>query len=423
MVDDSRPKSGASFVDNPFVVESPERLTFAQIADMFVTQYTDFPTVRQRKHTFIWGSRGSGKSMMLRYMEPLCQAAVCNGFEASIRQHDPFIGVYCPVKEGQINKTELQLPNEQIGAIMTEHLMDLIIARRIVECLRRQIPDEFLVPEELAELAHGIVRLFDRASISSSIREADEGFPRKEHPLVWLAAVLWAELRKVSSYLRATATRRGDAVYEGATSGYHDFLLPVVRLVQGLSGLNRVSLYLLIDDADRLHEPQQRVLNTWVANRDQSLICLKITAQRPLYHTLATRDGFSIEAPHDYSEVNFDGLYTQSKSDYHQKVKGIADKRLKLYAVPSPDINSFLPPDPRQMGLLEELKRQLGDEWDAKQGPGRRSDYVHRYATPRLFQRLQADKQRRSYAGFASMVDISSGIIRDLWCTPKTGHF
>src|SRR4051812_9594253 len=89
---------------NPFVVESPEKLSPEQIVNLFVKEFTRLETVKQRRHTLIWGSRGSGKSMMLRYLEPQCQAIAENSYDAVFNRDDPFLAVYCPCKEGYFNK-------------------------------------------------------------------------------------------------------------------------------------------------------------------------------------------------------------------------------------------------------------------------------------------------------------------------------
>src|SRR5688572_20392545 len=91
--------------NNPFVVESPEKLAAKQIVDLFVRQYTQIESVRQRKHTLIWGTRGSGKSMMLRYLEPRCQSIVVGDGSKFLEGEMPSLAIYCPCKEGQFNKT------------------------------------------------------------------------------------------------------------------------------------------------------------------------------------------------------------------------------------------------------------------------------------------------------------------------------
>lgn len=58
---------------NPFSVKTPETLTAKDIATLFIDVFSDFPKVLEFNHTFIHGARGTGKSMMLRYLEPKVQ--------------------------------------------------------------------------------------------------------------------------------------------------------------------------------------------------------------------------------------------------------------------------------------------------------------------------------------------------------------
>src|SRR5262245_6891534 len=112
-----------SVQSNPFVVESPEVLSAQETVDLFVEDFTDIDTVKQRKHTFIWGSRGSGKSMMLSYLEPQCQALVSESLNGFLNQKTPFLGLYCPCKEGHLNKTEFLLLDKYTALIISEHII------------------------------------------------------------------------------------------------------------------------------------------------------------------------------------------------------------------------------------------------------------------------------------------------------------
>ena len=55
---------------NPFEVNTPEGISAQDAYDLFVDVFTDFYQVPKIGHTFLNGSRGSGKSMMFRYMMP-----------------------------------------------------------------------------------------------------------------------------------------------------------------------------------------------------------------------------------------------------------------------------------------------------------------------------------------------------------------
>jgi len=398
---------------NPFVVESPEKLSPEQIVELFVEEFTQIETVKQRKHTFVWGARGSGKSMMLRYLEPQCQKAIHGGGEGFVKRPGSFLGVYCPCKEGQLNKTELSLLDPLSLKIISEHMLNLAIADRVLNCLRRQFSPELFKKAELESFAGKVTRLFDRASVASSIGEANEVTSLQDEPLGWLQALLDAENRRIGTFLKKNALLGGGVNYDGTTSGYHDFLLPFIRAVGELSAFSGIPIYLLLDDADKLTKDQQAIVNTWIANRDQSVFCLKISTQPEEYKTFYTRDGGLIEQPHDYSEVDVDELYTRSQSDYAEKVRLISGKRLKISERAHVSIEEFLPCDPTEEELFKSIKEETAAEWEKVGKPGRQTDYVYRYATARLFQHLATAKKRKSYAGFQNIVHLSSGVIRD----------
>ncbi len=97
-------------------------------------------------------------------------------------------------------------------------------------------------------------------------------------------------------------------------------------------------------------------------------------------------------------------LHPQSWGDSKQK-------RLTLSGIDCPP-SEYLPPDPEQESLLREMKAVTSAEWERVGKPGRQTDYVHRYAIPRLFKELRRSKKRRNYAGFENIVHLSSGIVR-----------
>jgi hypothetical protein len=397
---------------NPFRIESPEKLAPPELVSLFVEQYTQVGTVKQRKHTIIWGSRGSGKSMLLRYLEPQCQALVHGSIETMLNAPESFVAIYCPCKEGQFNKTDLELLSPSAAQTLTEHMLNLQISDLLFNCFRTQFPPGLFATEQKLRLAKYAVSLFDQASIATSVSHANSLTDCSTEPLEWFQAVCQNENRVISNFLRAYAFKKGDASYAGATSGYHDYLLPLMRAAQRLLAAP-IPIYILIDDADRLGRQQQSIVNTWIANRDHSVLCFKVCAQRDGYKTLLTRDGGLIEQPHDYSEVDVDELYTRSKSDYYEKVKLISERRLTLSTVPTKDVIRFLPSDAHEDELLEGFKRSAAEEWERVDKPGRQRDFVYRYANARLFQHLRDTKQRKSYAGFNNMVHLSSGIVRD----------
>jgi hypothetical protein len=397
---------------NPFVVESPEKLSPQQIVDLFVKEYTRIDTVRQRRHTFIWGSRGSGKSMMLRYLEPQCQAIVEDSYEAVFRRQDPCLAVYCPCKEGHFNRSELEIIEEKIASVLSEHLLNITASHNVINCLLEQFEPGFFDKAECQKMVTQATRLFDPGAIAGSVRVAREAADLTDDPLVWFKSLLYSENQKICTFLRDKCLKRGRANYKGATSGYHDFLLPFLKLIGGLKPIGGASVYLLLDDADRLTKIQQGIVNNWIANRDQAVLCVKVSAQRESYKTYFTPRGALIEQPHDFSEVDVEELYTKDKTDYFKKIKLISERRLDLSEVPTKSIDDFLPASAWEEDLLQQIRKETEQEWE-REPHGRKGDYVYRYSRPRLFQRLKAQKSDKSYAGFQNLVDLSSGIVRE----------
>lgn len=401
-----------SFFKNPFVVESPERLSPQDIVNLFISNYTRVETIKQRKHTFIWGSRGSGKSMMLRYLEPQCQAIVNDGIEKFLNSAEPFIAIYCPCKEGHLNKLELSNFDEYSRLVLNEHLLNLLIADQIVGCLKTQL-SEIIKKEDLEKFAKETVSLFDSVSVSDSVKRTNSVLLLKDDPLNWLQKLFLFENIKINAFLRSYSLRGQAEIYEGTTSGYHDFLLPFIKLLSNIPILNSVPMFIMLDDADKLTKSQQSIVNTWIANRDQAYLCFKISARWEGYSTRFTRDGGIIEQAHDYSEVDVEELYTKSKTDYYEKVKLIAEKRLSLAHLRISNIVEFLPLSDKEAELFSKIKEITRKEWEEKGQPGHQADYVTRYASARLFQELARRGTRKSYAGFENMVHLSSGIVRD----------
>jgi len=396
---------------NPFIVESPEKLQAKDLKDLFVEKYTQIEFLKERKHTFLWGSRGSGKSMMLRYLEPQCQALVHGSVEKFLEKEN-FIAVYCPCKEGQINKTDLRLLNEDATSIITEHILISYVVDQLIACIPTQFPEPFFDAETSLCLAEGIMKFFDRASVVSSVEDVNQTTDFRKEPLVWLREFFAADSRKLAKFLRDSSLSGSHVKYEGATTGYHDFLLPCLKNFQKISKLN-LPIYVMLDDADRLSKIQQRIINTWIANRDQATVCFKISAQQNGYSTFLTRSGGLIEQPHDYSEIDVDELYTSSKSDYEEKIRLIAQRRLELSTLKTKNILEVLPENPVEHKLYERIRDETASEWDQKNRPGRKEDYITRYGKARLFQYLKAHKTRKSYAGFHNLVHLSSGVVRD----------
>lgn len=85
-----------SSIINPFSVKTPENLSPEDIASLFVDVFSDYPKLLHTEHTFLHGARGTGKSMMLRFMEPKVQIAAG---KVNAVANLPFYAVHMPIKK------------------------------------------------------------------------------------------------------------------------------------------------------------------------------------------------------------------------------------------------------------------------------------------------------------------------------------
>ena len=87
---------------NPFAVFTPEALEPLVVVDLFVQEIPEYGLIRQPGHAFLNGPRGSGKSMVFRFLEPDCQMMSGNKKLENLE----FFGAYIPVKRTQLKLIE-----------------------------------------------------------------------------------------------------------------------------------------------------------------------------------------------------------------------------------------------------------------------------------------------------------------------------
>lgn len=401
--------------ENPFTVTSPEDMSAEDAHSLFVDVFTDFPKVCDPIHTFLHGPRGSGKSMMFRYLKPDCQRLANQCQLKDLR----FFAIYFPIKSTYLRLGEFQrLEGKHADVVINEHFMTIHFAEIMLGSISEMmgLQDE---PGSL-EAAKRLMKehfypLLDfcgckKASLPlvNSFETVTECFKQMQHTCRQIYSDIKTYLKKISF--------SSDIIpYDNALCGYLDFLLPLLRGIKKLPFMPTGPIYLLIDDADDLSEIQTKILNSWVSTRTASEVSLKIST-RHQYKTFYTTTGTRIETPHDYQEVNISTIYTSSiKGKYMGRVREIVKKRLDKSKIQrQPEI--FFPEDEEQENEIKIIAQELRTKWKRGEGRGYRvSDDITRYARPDYMKSLAGPRKSShtySYAGFIQLVHISSGIIR-----------
>lgn len=400
--------------DNPFSVQTPEDISAEEVVELFVDVFSDFYNIKNQGHTFLNGPRGSGKSMMFRYLEPDCQ--LIKSAQGELRKL-PFYAVYIPIKNTDLKVTELErLENKHASIVFNEHFLTVFIASRVFASLRNRatIDDPtgdharsfgvFLSgPFQKLLLKAGLAKLPQQLSPDSDISTS----------IQWCVELFDELSSNVIGYLRRISFRRTILTYNGPLCGYLDFLLPMLKSLRDLPFMPQGPFYLLLDDADNLNETQTKILNSWVFCRTSADVSLKISTQLN-YKTFRTATNQRIDSPHDYTEIDISTVYASSKSRYANRVEEIVRRRLKRHCLTTTP-KEFFPEYAKQEEEIRGIEASYIAKWNDEGRGNRPRDDANRYARPDYIKGLGGSKKSSSkyrYAGFEQLVYLSSGVIR-----------
>lgn len=400
-------------ISNPFEIKTPEQNSAKDIVELFVNVFTDFKQVLEKGHTFLNGPRGSGKSMMFRYIMPDCQK-IANSIDIKLLN---FYSIYVPIKLTSINIPDLGRLEHHAKIILNEHLFSTYVVSQAFSSLIEVFGDSInnYTSEFRLFYQNDFLRIISYSGYKSSTK-FDVDIADAENIVEHIANIVSDMNRECLRYCKSIALSKSSSIdYLGSIVDFMDFVYPLFLKLKELSLFPKNKpFFILIDDAGYLNTVQTQVLNTWVSYRTTKDICFKISTQLD-YKTHLTINGKRIDSPHDYSEINISTVYSSSKSHYNDRIRDIVKKRLLKYLNMDIDAESYFPENIEQKQAIEKVYNQLKKE---NFDPNRNyagGDAARRYAVPEYIKNLQQKHKSGfnfSYAGFNQLVAISSGIIR-----------
>ena len=398
---------------NPFTVQTPEDLNATEATELFVDVFSDFYKILAPGHSMLNGPRGSGKSMMFRFLEPDCQVIAKE--KSSIAELE-FFAVLVSVKNAMLNLTELRrLSGGHFNAVLNEHFLTVFVSSKVFDYSAGVGVDP--TNEHLAEV-NSFIRdvLITRLQLCGGSLDEPAIFNSTDEALKWISSVFDRLYQEVIQFVKRLSipTSSNAKSFNGPLCGYLDFLHPILAEFKRLPFMPSGPIYLLMDDADVLNLPQTKVLNSWLGTRTHNDVSIKISTQQR-YKSFSKVNGGVIETPHDFSEVNIADLYTTNKGKYLSRVKEIIKKRLESVGI-TESVNDFFPALQSQVDAIENIKEEIASGEHEVSGRGYRiSDDKVRYATPLFIASLGGRRKstsKYSYSGFEQLVHVSSGLIR-----------
>lgn len=397
---------------NPFEVKIPNSIEAKEVITLFVPEVNHFNELILAENAFINGPRGSGKSMMFRYMMPDCQLLELGSLDKL-----EYFSIYIPIKKTEIDKVELGKLKDQASVLLNEQILVNYVALLCFETLSEIDWKES--KEAIKSLEDFYNSEFKRRvkMVGGSINPPNI---QSAKSLNEIFSIMRDFTEEIFNYAMDYCSRLSDEIfsvptYDGPLCTYLNFLDPLITRLRELPFFPKAHFYFLVDDADNLNMIQTKILNSWVSFRSYPKVCFKISTQMQ-YKTRSTISGPTIDNIHDYHSINIATIYTtDTKDNYSKSVKEIVEKRLSFYKLEH-DIDKFFPEYEKQEKRIKEIYNDYIKKF--KQGDGKGSqinDDAYRYSRPDYIKELGGISKQRSnyyYAGFKQLVHLSSGIIR-----------
>ncbi len=412
-------------VENPFVVYSPEDITPENFKEMFVKEHTWINALETPKDFFIYGIRGSGKSMLLNYLELSHQLWYFNNNLIDFLGKDSihkYLGIMIHATHEELNtpRYELLLKNNlcKEGFVKDLSMNDLVMV------ILYKIINTLIETQKMAEYINTIDSELVKEFCEKEIEDLDERhihtlsldkFTNTE--LLKEIAKIFLNERKIIKYYAIDKFQIKDSTYEGNYTSF-EYLRNFIIEIKNLLSIKDSSFYILIDNADEIKKTMQQCIDVMISQRQHKDVCFKVAVKKGIYW-----DKGSIQWPHDYSYIDIDELYSYQYTIYYSRIEEIATKRLKMAGI-DVAVEKFFTESSSENLLLQKIKDELKKDYDSKyfeelgnipeEMRPKKSDYINnrvsKYAQAELFRRLK--KTPKSYSGFTNIVHLSSGIIR-----------
>lgn len=400
-------------LQNPFEIKPPEELSAKLLHKLFVKEYTEHNALIGNYHTFIYGSRGSGKSMHFRYLEPKCQIIEFGNLTNFLESESPFIGVYINCNKADFTKTDFRklLYSSEVERALVEktltHYFVMDIAESTLKTCIEQL-SELLDEEKEKRIINQITELYFTDTMAKSLNDLRKIFRDEKKKINDSVTEYQKNYGLPGNRLEIKIDFFADVSLEEDT-----FLSRLFVSLRNEVIKREIPYYLLFDEANELFDFQKKIINTLISQRKHSLLCIKVSCQSLSYKVNTDHKDRPIQETHDYYLIDLDSLYTTDKNTYYNRIKEIAERRLKIANFKVNSIKELIPENPEEVEKIKKADEYTAKEYDelSDKKPSSKVDYIRKYSKARFFQSF-LKKTSYGYTGFDNLVHFSSGIIR-----------
>lgn len=382
---------------NPFEYDAAPNLSPELLVEWFIEDHNFSRFVQSSRNVLINGERGSGKSMALIYHSLFYQKL--RGKLKAETFPPSHIGIYVPCNTALTHKEEYRLLPEVEQAILSEHNLAFSIGAAIAKDFL-QITKDFSQEDQAF--------LLDEFSYLTGITPTVGQTP---------FAFLQRSIRERIRIDQLRLAEGNEVTMDFETSSFYTLILPILAALKQTELLRNSHLSLLIDDAHDLNSYQRKILNSWLGYRDHSIFSFKVAIAGFHQYDLRTAFGGTILEGHDYITIDLEQPFQNKESSFGKFARDVVEKRLKNVGIEL-SIDQFFPESTTFRKELEECEKQTREEALKNGIPAENAkainDHVYKYSRARYFQGRPAKANKPIYAGFDTLVHLSTGVIRHL---------
>ncbi len=382
-------------VKNPFEYEAASNLSVDRIIDFYIEDFNYSRFLQSTKNIFLFGERGSGKTMTLLYNSFKVQR---KKMEKEGKPYDySYIGVHIPCNTPLFQKREYLLLNDDNKRfILCEHYFALYILYSI--SLAFEDIDIFTSKKNISELLK-----IAKYTLGIKINSKSTNF--------------FTSIKNFA-YRQIISTQTVSQTLENIPMrfSFASIVIPFIDMLQQLQPLKNSHILLMFDDVQDMNKYQIKMLNSWIAFRDHTSYSFKVATTKVNKPISITATGGTILEGHDYISIDMEKTFQNKQSDFYSMAKRIIEKRLKNIGI-NKTAEEFFPENRDFKSDIENAKNKVTKDAKVKypNGPQKSiSDYIYKYTRAEYFRCRAKNANLPPYSGFQTIVDLSTGVIRNL---------
>lgn len=381
---------------NPFEYDKANSLTPAQILNYFIDDHNFSRFLPTGKNIILKGSRGTGKTMAMLYFSFKIQNSILNNKNDFSR-----IGIHVPCKNPIFQKQEFLLPTSESfkSFIIAEHFLALNIVFEICNTLKDVKELDDIDSVVLEKIKYKLSYLLG-ADLPNVVN-------------IFEGLMLFAQ--KESEQTQKFLNKKDFESFYSISYSFNSLIIPLMNCIQDIEAFKSSHFMLMFDDVQDLNIYQKKVINSWIAFRDNKQFSFKL-ATTELNPILITSSGGTILENHDFISIDMIKKFQTKGKDFYELAEKIIQKRLDLFGI-STTAEEFVPTSEIFLKELEKSKESARKKAHQKfPSPSGTQivDFIAKYGRAEYFRNRNYKANRPPYSGLDTLIDLSTGVIRHL---------